>query len=144
MINDKGVLYKIGQFFKVKPLIAWNIISILLIFISPWLSLITVWISLVGYNKRKKELYKQYQEKLVSDANNFVNDIQNKKALTTIKPSIFLEKDEFSFLEETTVFQETRAVRDYSAGTRSVGFRVAKGVRVGFGGIKGSSHSHQE
>ncbi len=87
---------------------------------------------------------KQKQQQLITEAENYISEVKNKKALPTIKSSIFLEKDENAFLEELTELIETRAVRKYSGGMRDVGFRVAKGVYVGAGGRSGTSESHQE
>lgn len=87
---------------------------------------------------------KQKQQQLITDAENYISEVKNKKALPTIKSSIFLEKDESTFLEELTELKETRAVRKYSGGMRGVGLRVAKGVYVGAGGRSGTSESHQE
>ena len=91
--------------------------------------------------KKKQEL--ERQQKIV-EAENYINVIKEKKALSIIKPSIFLEKNEQAFLEEKTKLHETRAIRKYSGGMKGVGFRVARGVYVGAGSRSGTSESHQE
>lgn len=147
-IDNRSSLFIIKKWFKNYPLIIWNVFSVLLLFITPWLALITFCVSLFFWNKRNKEVSnenkEQQKKKMVSDAEDFVNNIRNTKTLPTIESSIFLEKDEKAFLEESTKFLETRAVREYNAGTRNISFGIAKGVRVGFGGVKGYSQSNQE
>lgn len=91
--------------------------------------------------KKKKELARQ--EKAI-EAESYIAEVKDKKALPTIVSSVFLDKGEQAFLEEETELNETRAVRKHSGGMRGIGFRVAKGVHVGVGRRSGTSESHQE
>lgn len=149
MENEKKVeksnfLVGIKKFFHEHPFIAWNIFTLISLFIHPLLAVVFFFVSLIFWAKRKEELKKQKHQQMILDAENYVNEVKDKKALPVIKSSIFLEKDENAFLEELTELKETRAIRKYSGGMRGVGFRVAKGVYIGAGGRSGTSESHQE
>jgi len=149
MENEKKVeksnfLAGIKKIFHEHPIITWNIFTLISLFIHPLFSVVFFFVSLIFWAKRREELNKQKHQQMIIDAENYVNEVKNKKALPTIKPLVFLEEGESAFLEEPTELNETRAIREYSGGMRGIGFRVAKGVYVGAGGRSGTSESHQE
>lgn len=62
-----------------------------------------------------------------------------------VQPQIVPKKGEEVFVSLINIsLVEPRFVREYQAGRRGVSLRVAKGVSVHVGGIKGKSESHEE
>lgn len=84
-----------------------------------------------------KELKRQ---KLITQANAFVDKIKSDKKIPTVSTSLFLSDGEQALLEEGSQLYETRAVRKSSGGFG--GIRIMKGVTVGR--YSGVSESHQE
>ena len=147
-INKTGFISSVKKFFHEHPFIAWNIFTLISLFIYPLIAVMFFFVSIVFLSKRKKELKEQRRQQrrqqLITEAENYINEVKNKKAIPTIKTSIFLEKDENAFLEELTELTEPRAVRKYRGEMAGAGFRIAKGVYIGGGGRSGTSESHQE
>lgn len=85
-------------------------------------------------NKKDKRM------SLIKSANDFVEEVRKKKAVSVISSSLMLENDEKAFLEEKTTFAEPRAVRKNTGS--GMGFRLMKGVYLG--GYSGKSESNQE
>ncbi len=122
------------------PLISWNILGVISLFIVPVLWPIFLITSLVFYSKLRKKRKLEEKAKLIKEAELYIEKAKESKALSTVKPSIFLNPGEHAFFEEQSNLKETRAVRKTGGG--GVGFRVAKGVYVG--GYSGQAESHQE
>jgi hypothetical protein len=108
------------------------------------LSVVAIIFAVKGGLKKDAKKKREEREKLITEANQYVEEIKSKKAIPIIKSSIFLKEGESAFLEENTDLQETRAVRTFRGGSRGVGFRVAKGISVRAGGFSGTSESNQE
>jgi hypothetical protein len=142
--QKSDLISSIKKFFHERPFIAWNIFTLISLFIHPLLAVVFFFVSLIFWTKRKKELEEQRRQQLITEANQYIEEIKSKKAIPIIKSSIFLKEGESVFLEESTDLQETRAVRTFSGGSRGVGFRVAKGISVRAGGFSGTSESNQK
>ncbi|MDD4062764.1 MAG: hypothetical protein PHV25_03305 [Candidatus Pacebacteria bacterium] len=141
---NNNVDLEFKKFFLEYPLISWNILTIVFLFIFWPISLISSFISLVFWVKRNQEIKEQKRIQRVVDAENYINKVKEGKSLPVIIPSISLEKNEEAFLEEETKLIETRAIRKHTGGMKGIGFRVAKGVYLGSGSRSGTSESHQE
>ena len=100
-----------------------------------------IWLIIYLVKKAKKPEREAKKQKLVDDAHNFLQHIQEHHSVPTIDTQIFLEKGEKAILHsDSTNLNETRAVRRSSGSFGSV--RVAKGISLG--GYGGSSASSQE
>lgn len=142
--QPKNLISGIIGFFNKQPLIAWNIFTLIFIFIFPYASLIFFLISIAFYGRRKKELVEQRRQQKIAEAENYIEGVRDKKALPIIKSSIFIEKDENVFLEEQTKLNEPRSIRKYSGTMQGVGFRISKRISIGTGTRSGTSESHKE
>jgi len=136
-----NIISSIKKFFHEQPFIAWNIFTLISLFIDPLLAIFFFLVSLIFWIRRTEE---QRRQQLITETNQYIEEIKSKKAIPIIKSSIFLKEGEFAFLEENTDLRETRAVRIFSGGSRGVGFKVAKGTSIRIGGFSGISESNQE
>lgn len=84
--------------------------------------------------------HRKHKERLLAEARQFMQFVEDRKALMPAATSVILKSGETAFYSAPSALHETRAVRHYQSG--STGFRVAKGVYVG--GTKGRSVSTQE
>ena len=134
----------VKKFFNEYPRIAWNIFTIISFFIHFLLAVIFFVISIVFWTKKKERLKEQKRQQLITEANQYIEEIKTKKTIPIIKPSIFLREGESAFLEENTNLLETKAVRTFSGGSRGASFRIAKGISVRTGSFSGTSQSNQE
>jgi hypothetical protein len=136
----KAFIDNTARFFKEHPFIAWNIISLILLFIVPALTSITFIVSIIFFFVRLDQKQKERLEALKTQARDFFAGVSEQKAIPQIQTDVLLDKGEIAFRQDSVRLRETRAVR-YSTGGSS-GVRIAKGVYVG--GYRGTSRSRQE
>ena len=127
-------------------LLTWNIVGILLsIYLQ---NNIFIFASIIGSiifyfahrEKLKKEAAIERKADNIQEAELFVANIQQNKALQTLPTSLLLDNKEFLFLQEETMIMETRSVRQYQGVSSRV--RVMRGFSVGQS--RGRSESHKE
>jgi len=87
-----------------------------------------------------KNLFTGKKEKLLMEAKRYVAKIKAEKKIPTVPSKFLLNDGESVFLETTSNYLETRAVRKSSGGFG--GIRIAKGITIGR--YAGTSESHQE
>ena len=83
---------------------------------------------------------RKHKEQLFAEAREFVESVQERKALDPVSTDVILKSGETAFYSAPSALYETRAVRHYQSGT--TGLRIAKGIYVG--STRGRSVSTQE
>lgn len=94
--------------------------------------------------KTKKEKLLDQANKNLEDAQVFMDEVKNKKALTPITTSFLLKPQEEAYLQTESFLLESRSTRYFQSSGSGGGMRVMKGVYVGGSSRSGKSESKQE
>ncbi len=132
------------KLFSKYPFWSWTIIGFIISRIPKleWVLPIFLVIGLYSFLKHKgiktKKNGSDRKEAMTKGMEEFIAKIKEHKALTPISSSLVLGPKEQAFLEEDSLLQETRSVRQF----RSTGVRVRlmKGLSVGQSGGRAESH----